>query len=126
MLLRVLQGKKAPLPVSVDYLKGKNPDEVMVTALARTVDVLAKERGPEVTAWGWRLGRIRFDPLPPIPAQNRGTYIQVVELNRGRVRGESILPPGQDEDPASSHYGDQRELAGYWLFKPMLDRREEL
>jgi penicillin amidase len=126
VLLRALQGKKAPLPMAVDYLNGRSPGAVMLEALNKTVEVLAKERGPEVSGWGYRLGRIRFEPLPGIPAQNRGTYIQIIDLSRPRVRGESILPPGQSEDPASPHYGDQRELAGYWLFKPMIDSREGL
>jgi len=38
----------------------------------------------------------------------------------------SILPPGQSEDPKSAHFGDQREMAGYWKFKPMLYTKELL
>lgn len=126
VLRRILQGKDAALPVKADYLAGRTAAAVMREALERTVTALAKERGPDMSGWGWRLGRIRFEPQPPIPQQARGTYIQIVELGAGGVRGESILPPGQSEDPASPHYGDQRELAGYWLFKPMLSRRADL
>src|SRR5262249_17972468 len=126
VLWRALEGRRAPLPTSVDYLHGRSAGEVMLEALRKTVETLTAERGPEVSGWGWRLGRIHFDPLPPIPAQNRGTFIQVVDLDRPRVHGVSILPPGQSEDPASPHFGDQRELAGYWLFKPMIDRRQDL
>jgi penicillin amidase len=124
VLLRILQGKGAPLPVSTDYLQGKTAAEVMRLAWGQSLAALTKERGPNVADWGWRRGRIRFEPLPPIPEQNRGTYVQIVELEPAGVRAVSILPPGQSEDPASPHYGDQRELAGYWLFKPMILRRE--
>jgi acyl-homoserine lactone acylase PvdQ len=39
------------------------------------------------------------------------------------VRGVSILPPGQSERTDSPHFGDQRELAGWFLFKPMVTER---
>jgi acyl-homoserine lactone acylase PvdQ len=65
-------------------------------------------------------------PLPGIPKFSRGTYIQVVELSRPTVIGESVLAPGQSEDPASPHYADQRELASWWLYKPMITDRAAL
>jgi len=40
-------------------------------------------------------------------------------LAKPRVRGVYILPPGQSEDPASPHYSDQLQLAGWWMFTPM-------
>jgi len=63
--------------------------------------------------------RINFAPLPPIPATDRGTYIQIVECGRPIPRGVSILPPGQSECTDSPHFGDQRELAGWFMFKEM-------
>jgi len=76
--------------------------------------------------WQHKNGEIKLDPLPPIPESNRGTYIQIVELTRPYIHGINILPPGQSENPESPHYSDQRELAGWWMFKPMLYRREQI
>ena len=126
VMLRALQGKKAAVPLQVNYLGDRKPSELQLSALAKAVDTLAKERGPQVDAWRYQQNRTRFEPLPPIPATARGTYIQIVTLGKPLVHGVSILPPGQSEDPSDPHFGDQRELAGYWLFKPMLSRRADL
>ena len=99
---------------------------MIVAALERAISELKGERGPNMFEWGYKLGRIRLDPLPPLPEANRGTYIQIVELTRPHIHGINILPPGQSEDPSSPHYADQRELAGWWLFKPMIYREEDL
>jgi penicillin amidase len=63
--------------------------------------------------------------LPPVPETNRGTYIQIVELSTP-VRGSSILPPGQSEDPRSPHFSDQLPLSSWWRFKPMVTDRSQL
>lgn len=126
VLVRALQGPDAALPLKYDYLAGKNRDEVIVAALRSAVQVLDSTRGKEMSKWGRTPQWIEFDPLPPIPATARGTYIQVVEAAKPDMNGMNILPPGQSEDPQSPHYSDQRELAGYWLFKPMIYRREAL
>ena len=76
--------------------------------------------------WGYNQPTINFRPLPPIPSSSRGTYIQVVELSKPIIRSVSILPPGQSEESKSPHFGDQREMAGYWKFKPMLYTMELL
>ena len=126
VLVRALQGPAAALPLEYDYLGGKNRDEVIIGALRQAIGVLEATRGKQMNKWGRTPQWIEFTPLPPIPATARGTYIQVVEAGRPDMNGMNILPPGQSEDPKSPHYGDQRELAGYWLFKPMLYKREDL
>jgi penicillin amidase len=85
-----------------------------------------QKKEPDPAKWGYRQPLINFQPLPGIPSTNRGTYIQIVETGGRGFRAVNILPPGQSEDPASPHYGDQREMAGYWRFKPMLFTRADL
>ena len=126
VLARALQGPQAALPLKYDYLRGKSRDEIIIAALRSAVGMLEATRGKEMAKWGAAPGWIEFTPLPPIPQTARGTYIQVVEAARPDMNGMNILPPGQSEDPQSPHYGDQRELAGYWLFKPMIYKRDEL
>jgi penicillin amidase len=125
-ILHVLKGKDSPVPVQYDYLGGKTPDRVMAEALNRAVEKLAKEKGPEMALWRYSRGQINFSPLPPIPSTDRGTYIQIVECAKPQIRGVSICPPGQSERTDSPHFSDQRELAGWFFFKPMLTTREEI
>jgi penicillin G amidase len=114
-----LAGSRSSVPLSRDYLEGKTADEVRLKALAEALDQLGKEKGPDMSAWGYQLEWIKFDPLPAIPWYSRGTYIQAVELGHDRVHGGWILPPGQSENPHSLHYSDQLMLAGWWMYAPM-------
>jgi len=120
LLLHVLEGKGASRPVRYDYLRGRDVNAVQMAALEKAVRQLMAQRGPAPALWGYFQPKINFKPLPPIPATQRGTYIMAAELAQPVIRGVSVLPPGQSEDPQSPHFGDQRELAGYWQFKPML------
>jgi penicillin G amidase len=124
LLLHALQGKAASVPLSRDYLNGQSADTVMLSALKNALAGLTKQRGPALSAWRYSQGEIDLKPLPGIPRYSRGTYIQVIELSRPTVFGESILLPGQSEDPASPHFSDQRELASWWGYKPMIGDRE--
>jgi penicillin amidase len=119
LIVHVLKDKRSSVPVQYAYLKGRHPNVVMLQALNRAVEKLAKQRGPEISLWRHTRGTINFSPLPPIPSTDRGTYIQIVECAKPRVRGVSILPPGQSECTDSPHFGDQRELAGWLFFKEM-------
>lgn len=119
LIAHVLRGKRSSVPVQYDYLRGRHPNVVMVQALNRAVEKLARQRGAEMTLWRYSRGSINFTPLPPIPSTDRGTYIQIVECGKPRIRGVNILPPGQSELTDSPHFGDQRELAGWFHFKEM-------
>lgn len=123
LILHVLLGPRSPVPVQADYLGGKSPDVAIAEAMNRAMEKAAKERGQEIALWSHNQGRINLAPLPPILSTDRGTYIQIVQCARPRVRGVSILPPGQSERTDSPHFGDQRELAGWFLFKPMVTER---
>lgn len=120
-LLHALLGKQSSVPHRYDFLNGKDADTVIVDALRQALAKLTKERGEDMTQWGYQRGTINLNPLPPLPEMNRGTYIQIVELSN-EIRGVNILPPGQSEDPQSPHYGDQREMAAKWEFKGMRHR----
>lgn len=126
LILHVLEGKKASVPVRTDFLNGRSVTQVQLTALETALRNLSAKRGPAPALWGYIPPAIDFKPLPPIPSSSRGTYIQVVELSKPLIRSVSILPPGQSEDSKSPHFGDQREMAGYWKFKPMLHTKELL
>ncbi|HEV2493831.1 MAG TPA: penicillin acylase family protein [Terriglobia bacterium] len=114
-----LAGRNSSVPLSRDYLEGNSADKVRLNALAEALDQLGKEKGPDMSTWGYHFEWIKFDPLPSIPWYSRGTYIQVVELGHDRVHGGWILPPGQSENPHSVHYSDQLLLAGWWMYAPM-------
>jgi len=124
-LLHALMGPNSSVPLSRDYLNGRGRDEVMVAALRKAIARLTAE-DPVRVNWRHSQGTIDLSPLPPIPRTNRGTYISIVELAAPRLRSVSILPPGQSEDPQSPHYGDQREMAALFRFKPILYLPEQL
>lgn len=125
-ILHVLLGPASPVPVQGSYTRGRSSDRVMLEALNRASAALTKQLGSDVTGWRSSRGTISFAPLAPIPATDRGTYIQIVECARPFARGFSICPPGQSELPDSPHFGDQRELAGWFFFKPMLTQRGDI
>lgn len=124
LILHVLDGPKSGVPPLHDFLKGRTHDHVVLEALRKALATL-KQKSPQMHAWGYQGTMINFRPLPAVPSTNRGTYIQIVELSTP-PRGLSILPPGQSEDPRSPHFGDQREPASWWRFKPMVTDRAQL
>ncbi len=118
-VLHVLDGEKSGVPPRHDYLHGRTHDQVVLDAFRAALGEL-KRRSPRMYEWGVGAPmNERFAPLKPVPQQNRGTYIQIVELGP-EVRAISILPPGQSEDPKSPHYSDQLDLSSWWKFKPLL------
>jgi penicillin amidase len=118
LLLHALSGAQSSVSMNYDFLNGKDADTLIVDALRQAVEKLTQDKGEDMTQWGYVRGTINLSPLPSIPAMNRGTYIQIVELSND-IRGVNILPPGQSEDPKSPHYSDQREKAAKWEFKAM-------
>jgi len=124
MILRILNGSQSGL--SRDYLDGRDKNQVIIESLVKALDRLADERGPQMNLWAYKQGEIDLDPLPGIPKTERGTYAIAVELSKPFMRAVSLLPPGQSEDRLSPHYNDQREMAGYWRFKDLLYRRDQL
>jgi penicillin G amidase len=126
LILHALEGKKSGVPPSRDYFNGRKKDEILVKALVKALDELMSRRGAQMNLWTYTQPDHDFKPLPGIPQTERGTYIFAAEMSKPTIRSMSILAPGQSEDPASHHFGDQREMAGYWRYKTMLYRREQL
>jgi penicillin amidase len=108
-----------------DYLGARQPSEVAIEAFAEGVAALEKARGPEVAAWRYAAGRIRFGDAGEVVYSDRGTYIQIVELWNS-PRGRYVAPPGVSGDDQSKHYSDQVPLAQGWTYFPMLYRRSDL
>ena len=126
LILHAIDGKRSGVPPSRDYFNGRKKDEVLVEALVKALDDLTTKRGVQMNLWTYIQPDFNFKPLPSIPETNRGTYIFAAEMSKPMIRSVSILAPGQSEHPLSPHYGDQREMAGYWRYKTMLYKREQL
>ena len=114
-----LLGKQAPVPRQFDYFNGKKPEEVLTIALADALTQLKRQYGGGMALWRYTAPRMNWgDALPGVPYTDRGSYIQIIQLGEPFF-GETVLPPGQSEDPTSPHYADQRDLASWWFFKPI-------
>jgi acyl-homoserine lactone acylase PvdQ len=114
-----LLGKQAPVPRQYDYFNGKKPEEVLTIALADAITQMKRRHGESMNLWRYSAPRMGWgDRLVGVPYTDRGSYIQIIQFG-AEFFGETVLPPGQSEDPTSPHYADQRDLAGWWMFKPM-------
>ncbi|MBI5707805.1 MAG: penicillin acylase family protein [Armatimonadetes bacterium] len=111
VILNALQGN-----TEVKYLKGRSVAEVFKAAATKAASTLEQRLGADAALWRFRPGSIPVPGEPPIPYNNRGSYIQVVEL-RATVRGRNVLPPGVAE--SGPHSKDQAPLSRAWQFKPM-------
>lgn len=103
----------------LDYLDGRTRSEVVWSAFQKAIVRLESSRGEDVTLWRYAAPKINFSGMQPVLYNDRGTYIQVVEM-WDSPRGRFAAPPGVSEDPGSPHYADQRDLAATWSFYPML------
>lgn len=109
----------------LDYLKGRTQSDVLWTAFQKAINTLQQERGNDPATWTYRASSFYGQSLPRIFYDNRGTYLQIVELWQ-TPRGRFVAPPGVSENPKSPHYSDQHTLAANWAFTPMLWRLEDL
>jgi penicillin G amidase len=110
LILSALEGQ-----TKFDYLSGRSAEDTVRAAFQKAVDRL-KNRGESPSAWGYRPSTMAYSGEPPVPYNDRGSYIQVVELGPA-LRGRSVLPPGVAE--SGPHSRDQVPLARGWTFKPM-------
>ncbi|HSV73805.1 MAG TPA: penicillin acylase family protein [Chthonomonadales bacterium] len=126
LMLRVLRGSASRVPVQFDHLRGRTPDAVVVGAFEKAVAELTRQRGAEMAEWRLARGYYTSGAGTRIPNIERGTYIQIAECLPGGVRAVTICPPGQSERLASPHFADQREMAGWFKFKPFPTDRAEI
>ncbi|MGQ9901114.1 MAG: penicillin acylase family protein [Fimbriimonadales bacterium] len=114
-----LLGRQAPVPRQYDYFNGKKPEEVLTIALADAVTQMKRRYGESMNLWRYSAPRMSWgDSLKGVPYTDRGSFIQIIQFG-AEFFGETVLPPGQSEDPNSPHYADQRDLASWWMFKPI-------
>lgn len=113
LVYRALRGE-----TRTDFLEGRSAEDVAFAAFQKAVEALEKSRGADVMRWKFAPGRIDFRGMQPVLYNDRGTYIQIVELLRQPV-GWFIAPPGASENESSPHFSDQRDLAAAWRFIPM-------
>ncbi len=111
--------------LSWDYLNAAKWQDVMAGSFERGMHRMLEETGSTLDAVRQPRRMINFEGLAPIPYTSRGTFIQVVELRPDGPHGMSVLPPGQSELPGHPHQADQRDLAGFWQYKPMRLGRAE-
>jgi penicillin amidase len=136
VLLNILDGKQAHVPITGDYLGGKTSEEVMVGALRKTVEELRRTRGEDPSKWLFPVAVHDFETtnyldvpqgytaLPKIPSMRRGSENHIVVLSPAGVRGVNVVPPGQSGVPPapgapSPHFADQVDLLLDFEYKPM-------
>ena len=137
MLLHVLDDALGPgsgVPPSRDYFEGRDPYAQMSVAFDQALGELRSELGPDPTRWTPPRPTTNFDhPIPligrvaTIPASNRSTYGQIVQLSERGITSENIftlgqsgfiqrVPDGFELDP---HFLDQLPLYRNFEYKPM-------
>ena len=120
------------VPPSRDYFNGQDPNALMSAAFDQIIDELERQQGEDPSAWTGPRGAITFahpllGTIATIPASNRSTYGQIVELS-SEIDGENIftlgqsgfarfVPPGSYElDP---HFMDLLPIYRQFQYKPM-------
>lgn len=119
LLYAIIRGPDASLQPEYDFLHGRDINEVVLNALQKTISDL-----PNLDSLTG-IKQIKFSPIgagkvDPIIYMNRGTYNQIVELDKNKVTSVNILPPGESGVYGSKHFDDQRLLYANWQYKPML------
>lgn len=97
----------------VDYLAGRSVNEVIAKAFTTAAEALIRQRGKPGT-WSYNPGGIRAPDSTVVPYINRGTYIQIIEMNKS---ARSVAGPGASE--TGKHCADQIPLNRDWGYKPM-------
>jgi penicillin G amidase len=134
LVLRLLEGSRAALPLQGDYLGGRTVDQALTAALIAALDGQATRfASTDMARWLAPRAEIFWVPggigsVPNTLWMNRGTYGQLVHLGRGpALRAVNVIAPGQSGDYRSPHFADQLPLYATWQYKPMrLDRQDQL
>lgn len=99
-----------------DFLGDRSASSVLGSAIDNAMNNLTASRGADFSKWAYRPGAMTVRGQAPIPYNNRGTYIQVIELAPTPI-GRSVASPGTAE--AGAHSASQTDLARAWTYKPM-------
>jgi penicillin amidase len=141
-LLHALEGDQSSVPLSHDYLGGRSSSQVCLQALVRALEKMrsvkadtsishgsarGSQKGPvnQMNFRFTRQARLNIDPLPPLPYYRRGTYLFGAEMTP-EVLTYSVVLPGESGDTKSPHFADQRDLAGWYMFKMVASSRQQL
>jgi penicillin amidase len=103
MLLHLLDdvlGDGSEVSPNLDYLSGRDANQLMSRAFDEVVGKLATAQGSDPTHWTAPRGFTDFNhPLlgrvARIPASNRATYAQIVQLDPRGIESENIYTLGQ-------------------------------
>lgn len=109
LMMNALAGK-----TRVDYLAGRDPQELWRQAFFAACAKLTKQAGPSVSDWGFVSDQIRYGDLPGIPFLSRGTYIFTMDWSEPNAF-KAVAGPGQAE--SGPHSTDQAALVRSWTFR---------
>ena len=105
--------------MQVDYLHGRDKNDVAWAAFERVYAKLVEEHGPDMDLWDYQPRTMRVGDLLELDTRNCGAIWIATEFG-DRVRSETMAVAGQSENPKSPHYDDQLELFQNYELKPML------
>lgn len=97
----------------LDYLGKRSPEEVVARAFEKAARIVIQQKGAP-SMWSYNPGGIRAPDGAIIPYGNRGTFIEVIEMNGP---AKSVAGPGVSEH--GPHSADQVPLNRGWGYKPM-------
>lgn len=97
----------------VDYLQGRSAESVAKAAWSKALSRL----GDDPSKWPLEGDVIALPDRQGIPYNNRGTYIQILQMGPWGAYGRNVLPPGEAE--SGPHSFDQVTMAAAWLYKAM-------
>ena len=103
MLLHLLDhvlGDGSEVSPNIDYLNGRDAHEIMSHAFDQVVAELAASQGPDPRRWTAPRAFTDFNHpiigrVARIPASNRATYAQIVQLSPRGIESENIYTLGQ-------------------------------
>jgi len=125
LVSRLLSGPNAAHPLTYDYLAHATVGEALSRSLTAALDALTTGYGSaDVRNWLTQDLTITWSPygagsVPNTPWMNRGTYNQILSLEKAGPRGENVVAPGESGDVRSPYFADQLSLYATWQYKPM-------
>lgn len=100
----------------INYRGQRGAEEIVSAAFRRAVAQLSKDLGPNPGFWRHINGGIAYPGEATVPYRERGTLVQIIELN-DKIVGRNVVAPGVAE--TGPHSKDQLPLLRSWKFKPM-------
>jgi hypothetical protein len=121
------------VPPSRDYFNGVPPYQVLSASFDQALAALTAAQGTDPARWTAPRGNIVFahtllGTLATVPASNRATYAQLVQLKPRGMEAENIFGLGQSgritlgpggAPVLDAHFLDQNALYRNFEYKPM-------